>query len=115
MGVYKRGDNFYIDFTFHGERIREMIGPSRKGAEKVIAKLAQDTGLFTVDFAQQPPKQPAAPRRPAPPKADADDAAKEKYRAEMAKFETENAQFLAAATEFEAAVKQNLEKLGPEG
>lgn len=38
MAVYKRGDNWYIDFTFHGQRIREMIGPSRKGAEKVIAK-----------------------------------------------------------------------------
>ena len=38
MAVYKRGENWYIDFTFHGERIREMIGPSRKGAEKVIAK-----------------------------------------------------------------------------
>ena len=38
MSIYKRGDNWYIDFTFHGQRIREMIGPSRKGAEKVIAK-----------------------------------------------------------------------------
>jgi len=38
MAVYQRGKNWYIDFTFHGERIREMIGPSRKGAEKVIAK-----------------------------------------------------------------------------
>ena len=38
MAVYKRGENWYIDFTFHGQRIREMIGPSRKGAEKVIAK-----------------------------------------------------------------------------
>ena len=38
MAVYKRGNNWYIDFTFHGQRIREMIGPSRKGAEKVIAK-----------------------------------------------------------------------------
>jgi integrase len=38
MGVYKRGENWYVDFTFHGERVREMIGPSRKGAEKVIAK-----------------------------------------------------------------------------
>jgi integrase len=38
MAVYKRGDNWYIDFTFHGQRIREMIGPSRKGAEAVIAK-----------------------------------------------------------------------------
>ena len=28
----------YIDFTFKGQRIRESIGPSRKGAEAVIAK-----------------------------------------------------------------------------
>ena len=38
MAVHQRTDNWYIDFTFHGQRIREMIGPSRKGAEKVIAK-----------------------------------------------------------------------------
>ncbi len=36
--VYKRGENYYIDFWFHGKRHREMIGPSRKGAEKIIAK-----------------------------------------------------------------------------
>lgn len=38
MNIYQRGKNWYIDFTFHGKRIREMIGPSRKGAGKVIAK-----------------------------------------------------------------------------
>src|SRR5512139_4144091 len=38
MGVYKRGNNFYIDFRFHGERIREMIGHSKKDEDKVIAK-----------------------------------------------------------------------------
>jgi len=38
MGVYQRGENWYIDFTFKGQRIRESIGPSRKDAEKVIAK-----------------------------------------------------------------------------
>jgi len=27
--IYKRGENWYVDFTFHGQRIREMIGPSR--------------------------------------------------------------------------------------
>jgi hypothetical protein len=30
MAVYQRGNNGYIDFTFHGQRIREMIGPSRE-------------------------------------------------------------------------------------
>ncbi len=38
MSIYQRGENFYIDFTFKGQRVRESIGPSRKGAEKVIAK-----------------------------------------------------------------------------
>ena len=38
MAVYQRGDNWYVDFTFKGQRIRESIGPSRKGAEKVIVK-----------------------------------------------------------------------------
>ena len=38
MSIYQRGENWYIDFTFKGKRIRESIGPSRKGAEKVIAK-----------------------------------------------------------------------------
>jgi integrase len=38
MATYKRGENWYIDFTFKGQRIRESIGPSRKDAEKVIAK-----------------------------------------------------------------------------
>jgi len=38
MGIYQRGDNWYVDFYFHGQRVREMIGPSRKGAEKIISK-----------------------------------------------------------------------------
>ena len=38
MSVYLRGKNWYIDFLFKGQRVRESIGPSRKGAEKVIAK-----------------------------------------------------------------------------
>ncbi len=38
MAVYQRGDNWYIDFWFKGQKVRESIGPSRKGAEKVIAK-----------------------------------------------------------------------------
>jgi hypothetical protein len=35
MGVYQRGENWYIDFRFKGQRIREYIGPSRKSAEKI--------------------------------------------------------------------------------
>ncbi len=38
MAIYQRGENWYIDFYFKGQRVRECIGPSRKGAEAVIAK-----------------------------------------------------------------------------
>ena len=38
MAIYQRGNNWYIDFVFKGQRVRESIGPSRKDAEKVIAK-----------------------------------------------------------------------------
>jgi integrase len=38
MAVYQRGKNWYVDFSFKGQRIRESIGPSRRNAEKVIAK-----------------------------------------------------------------------------
>ena len=40
MSIYKRGENYYIDFTFKGQRVRESIGPSSKGAEKVIPRRA---------------------------------------------------------------------------
>ena len=38
MAIYKRGNNWYIDFTFKGQRIRESIRPSKKNAQKVIDK-----------------------------------------------------------------------------
>jgi integrase len=38
MAVCQRGKNWYIDFTFKGQRVRESIGPSRRKAENVIAK-----------------------------------------------------------------------------
>src|SRR5260221_12039316 len=32
--------------------------------EKVLAKLSQQSGPFTLDLAQQPPHQPSAPKKP---------------------------------------------------
>ena len=83
-------------------------------AEKIIEKLAKDTGLFTVDFAQQPAAQPNAPKKPAPPKAEADEAAKAKFQADLARFEATNAKFQADQKAFNDSVKQNLAKLGPD-
>jgi len=36
MGVRKRGKNYCIDFYVNGQRVREMIGPSKKQAEQVL-------------------------------------------------------------------------------
>ncbi len=38
MSIYQRGENWYIDFTFKGQRVRESIGSSKKNAQKVIDK-----------------------------------------------------------------------------
>ncbi len=83
-------------------------------AEKIIEKLAKETGLFTVDLVQQPAIQPNAPKKPTPPKADADDAARTKFDADLAKYETANAKFKEDQKAFDAAVKQNLGKLAPD-
>lgn len=37
-GVYKKGENFYIDYYANGRRKREMIGPSVKIAELALKK-----------------------------------------------------------------------------
>ncbi|MEW6557531.1 MAG: tyrosine-type recombinase/integrase [Elusimicrobiota bacterium] len=38
MAIYKKGENWYIDYYAHGRRKREKIGPSKKLAEQVLAK-----------------------------------------------------------------------------
>jgi len=38
MSVYKRGDNWWIDFYASGKRVREKIGPIKKLAENALAK-----------------------------------------------------------------------------
>jgi len=38
MGVYQKGEDWYIDYYVHGRRKREKIGPSKKLAETVLKK-----------------------------------------------------------------------------
>jgi len=38
MGVYRKGEDWYIDYYVHGRRKREKIGPSKKLAETVLKK-----------------------------------------------------------------------------
>src|ERR1051326_9067972 len=65
-------------------------------AEKVLAKLAQQNG-FTLDYAQQPPKQPGAPKKPQNPTPEA-----------LEKFQAEETKFKEADAQWQAELKQNL-------
>lgn len=38
MGIFRKNDNWFIDYRVNGRRIREKIGPNRKLAESVYAK-----------------------------------------------------------------------------
>src|SRR5947207_7786407 len=68
-------------------------------AERIIAKLGQDSGAFTVDYARVTPPKPGS-RKPTAPKetgdAEKDKAAKEKYDADLAKFQSDDAKFKEA-------------------
>src|SRR2546422_463988 len=71
----------------------EFRHSSIKTAEAVLAKLAEQSGAFTVDYVQQPPNRPEEPRKPnepAKPKPDSDpekqQAAQEKYEKAKEKY-----------------------------
>ena len=38
MGVFQRGNIYYIDYYASGKRVRETIGPNKKLAEKILCK-----------------------------------------------------------------------------
>ena len=102
-------------------------------AEKTIAQIGEESGVFTVvDYAQQPtnkvPQKPNAPQKPKDLAADADEKAQAKYKADLAKFEaagtkykadlekwTSNAaEAKAAQSDYDQALKDSLAKLSPE-
>jgi uncharacterized protein len=82
-------------------------------AEKVLGRLAERSGAFTIDYVQQPRLTVNEPRKPKALKDDADDAAKQKYTADMAKYELENARYQEAQKAFTAEMTKTLEKLSP--
>jgi type 1 glutamine amidotransferase len=73
-------------------------------AEKVLSKLAKESGAFTVDFVRQPEEKV---KRPSNPRGNADEEARAKFKAELAKYE-------AAQGEFQARIKEALSKLSAE-
>lgn len=102
-------------------------------AEKVITRLGQESGAFTViDYARQPtvkvPQRPNPPGKPKEPGDAADDAAKAKYKSDLARFESAQKRFEAelekfkadeprvnsARAEYDEQLKESLAKLSPE-
>lgn len=69
-------------------------------AERVLQKLGQESGVFTVDFARVTP--PKGPRKPSPPK-DGGDA--DKFKADQAKYEEALARYKEEETKFKEAQK----------
>jgi len=39
MRIFKKGDTWYVDYFYNGHRIRRRIGPNKKEAEAVLAKI----------------------------------------------------------------------------
>ena len=81
--------------------------------EKLLSQLAQESGEFTVDFVQQPPGKPNAPKKLAPLKADATDEQKAVFKLAEGKFQIESAAYQTAAAKWDEALKVALQKLSP--
>jgi uncharacterized protein len=83
-------------------------------AEKVLGRLAQQSGAFTVDYAQQPTLTVKEPQKPKALKDDAPEEARQKHKEAQAKWEAENVRFQAAQAVFLEDMKKTLERLSPE-
>jgi uncharacterized protein len=73
-------------------------------AEKVLGKLAKESGAFTIDLVQQPANEPRQPQKPKD---------KEPTAEQMAQYDEALAKYKAAKADWDAAVKQVLTKLSP--
>ena len=102
-------------------------------AEKTLAQLSADSGVFTiVDFARQPTaqavKKPGAPHKPGDLKPDADEKARAKYDGDLKRYNEEQKKYeesmakwtpaddekaKASQAEYDAQMKASMEKLSP--
>jgi type 1 glutamine amidotransferase len=73
-------------------------------AEKIIAKLGQESGAYTIDLVQQPPNKPNAPKKPQNPTPE-----------DEAKFKEANEKYKAEDAAWQAQVKIVLTALSAEG
>src|SRR6267378_3180380 len=69
--------------------------------EKVLSQLGKESGEFTVDFVQQPPGKPDAPKKPTALKTDATDEQKAAFKLAEDKFPAEQAAYETAEAKWE--------------
>jgi type 1 glutamine amidotransferase len=82
---------------------------------RILGELAEESGAFTVDYAQQPlGDMPAEPKKPADLKPDADESAKQEYDAKLAQYQEEMANFRSFQAARMMELKDALQKLSPE-
>lgn len=107
--------------TLHAEPKKLLVVSTTTGfrhssiptLEKVIAQLGKDSGAFTVDFVQQPPGKPTAPKKPKAPTVDALESAKEAHNLAEEKYNAEKAAYDVAEAKWQETLKVALEKLSP--
>ena len=83
-------------------------------AEKIIAQLAKESGVFTIDLLQQPAGKPSSPRKPAVLPPNATPEQKTAFEAADAKFKTDAAAYKTAEATWETSLKTALAKLSPD-
>jgi len=56
MGIYKRGDTYWIDFRADGRRVRESVGPIKRLAEEAYHKRMTEVldGRFSIQRRKEP-------------------------------------------------------------
>lgn len=81
--------------------------------EKMLAQLATASGEFTVEFVQQPPGKPAAPKKLTELKTNATDEQKAAFKLAAEKFAADTAAFETAEAKWEETLKVALKKLSP--
>lgn len=79
-------------------------------AEKVLSQLADKTHAFTLDFVQQPPNEPQAPRQPSLPKNPTPED-QSKFDAAKGAYEAAMKDYTAKHAVWEQGLKQALSKL----
>ena len=83
-------------------------------SERVLARLAEQTGEFTLEFARQPDDKPEAPRAPRPPAPDAAPETHAAHAAAAERYEAARTAYEAALADWNRRLAEALRPLAPE-